>query len=241
MDRYIVISTIAMMFSIAAHASSKTSMLEFSKLAPNLYLHTSYKLINNELLSANGAVFIDSNSAAYLIDTPWNESDMPALFSWLKKKKLTLKAAIVTHFHEDRTAGLGYLNGRGVDTYAFIKTNAQLREQGKPTANHSFKTNVFRLANNKIEILFPGGGHAADNVVVYLSTVKALVAGCIIRSIENKNLGWTGNALFKNWYQSVTNIDHRYEIINIVIPGHGITGDRSLINHTLKLSKDIQF
>lgn len=236
MLKYLIIFC-TLILSSFTYSSPKDGKVDITKISSDLFLHTSYKTINKKQLSSNGAIFIDSGYA-YLIDTPWNESDMPQLLNWLKSKGLKLKAAVVTHAHEDRTAGLEFLNKHNYTTYASKKTNSLLKKQNKPVANHSFSTNSFKLANNKIEVFSPGAGHSSDNIVVYLPTIKALIGGCIIRSKQDKNLGWLGDAMLNKWHQSVTNISQRYNSINVIIPGHGKIGDRSLLTHTSTLAKN---
>ena len=87
-----------------------------------------------------------------------------------------------------------------------------------------------------IEIFYPGQGHAPDNSVVWVEGEKLLVGGCLIRSAETDNLGYTGDANLAQWGVSVQRVAERYSDAKIVLPGHGEMGDQSMLSHTILLT-----
>jgi metallo-beta-lactamase class B len=91
------------------------------------------------------------------------------------------------------------------------------------------------IGNEQIEVFFPGPSHSPDNVVVYFPTRRVLFGGCMIKSLESKNLGFTGDADLAEWPKSVRKVLEKYKDSKIVVPGHGECGDIRLLHHTLQL------
>lgn len=86
-----------LLISNVAFSANLSTQLQISALSENLYLVKSFKEIVNSyegekpmLIDANSLIYVD-NKDAYLIDTPWNETDMPVLMAWIDKQGLTLK------------------------------------------------------------------------------------------------------------------------------------------------------
>ena len=115
------------------------------------------------------------------------------------------------------------------------------KNTGLEAPNHTFKINVgkkFKIGNETIEIYYPGPGHTQDNVVVYFHQRKMLFAGCIVKALNWKDLGFTGDADIKEWSNSLVKLLEKFPQCRIVIPGHGSHGDFRLIHHTLKLLRN---
>ncbi|WP_017220214.1 subclass B1 metallo-beta-lactamase [Moritella dasanensis] len=243
----VYLSALLFSFTVAAKSEpevSKNVPLKIEALSSKVYLVTSYKTILNvyesdtpKIIDANALLYI-SGKDAYLIDTPWNVADMPQLMDWIEDKGLTLKDTVITHSHEDRSAGLGYLSEHGFSTYASALTNSLLKAEHKPVATNTFEGDTFDLIKGEIEIYYSGPGHAIDNLVVWLPKEKILFGGCMLRANEAEGLGWIGDADLEQWHQSVLNVKNKYADIKLVIPGHGKIGhDQSMITHTLNLTK----
>lgn len=211
--------------------------LQIRQLAEGVFLHTSFQLVPGYgLANANGLVVIEDNNA-YLIDTPWSEQDTARLLAWLAERHLTLKGSLSTHFHEDRSAGVGYLNHQGISTYASFLTNRKLKETGRTQTSVSFDhQQPFWWNDTQIQVFYPGAGHTEDNLVVWLPQSHILFGGCLIRSGNAKGLGNIGDAMVKDWAASVTRVLSTYPEVEQVIPGHGKTGDSSLLYHTRDLA-----
>ena len=213
--------------------------LEVSLIEPNVYQHKSYQQVTNfGLVDSNGLVVIINNKA-YIIDTPWSDSDTQKLVLWIKEQGYQPAASISTHSHSDRTAGIKWLNEQSIPTYASKLTNQFLQQEGKVLATHTFdtfKNNEFWLVDKNIEIFYPGGGHTLDNIVVWLPSSKLLYGGCLVRSLASKNLGYTGEASIEQWPTSVDKVLTKYSTVKNVLPGHGDIGDVKLLIHTKKLA-----
>lgn len=209
--------------------------VKVTELAPNVYQHVSYmKLKVWGLVPASGLVYVDDKDA-YLIDTPWTQKGTEQLLSWTQQQGYKVKAAVVTHFHHDASGGLPYLNRLGVETYALGLTNQLLAEQGREVATHSFNDKRLRLADGKLEVFYPGGGHAQDNVVVWLAEQQVMFGGCFVKSAKSRSLGNLEDAAVMQWANSIENTLTTYPEIKILVPGHGKVGDKGLLEHTKSL------
>ena len=238
-------SSQAALHKISKLADWSSVVIEIEMVLPTLYVvrsHQEVQLFADKpavMMDANSFIYIDEKDA-YLIDTPWNVSDMPDLMNWLHVQGLTLKGTLVTHYHADSAAGLGYLDKNGFVTYASDMTNTLLDQDSKPRSNHIFLGDEFELLKGKIKAYFPGSGHSMDNVVVWLPDEKILIGGCFLKSANTNSLGWTGDADLANWYHSASKVKARYPQVKLVFPGHGdgVEGS-SIIDHTMALTKGL--
>jgi len=104
--------------------------------------------------------------------------------------------------------------------------------------NHLFDIEEGLLLNIEkeiIEVYFPGESHSIDNLVVYFHNRKILFGGCMIKSLESKGPGFTGDANMEEWPKSVEKVLNKYKNARIVIPGHGNWGDTKLLKHTIEI------
>lgn len=220
----------------SVYADEKLPDLNVEEIEKDVFLHKSYSHVNGfGLVSSNGLVVID-NKKAFIVDTPWSEKDTVNLVQWIEDRNLVLIGSISTHSHEDRTAGIKWLNARSIPTYASALTNELLKKDNKEAAAKSFEGSEIMLADGLIEAFYPGGGHTIDNIVVWLPKSQILFGGCFVRSVDSTGLGYVGEADIKSWSSSVENVLSRYPEIKMVVPGHGKIGGLSLLTHTKKLA-----
>lgn len=222
--------------SSAALANSNAPVLNITKLTDNVYQHVSYlKTKQWGMVAASGLVVIDKNDA-YIIDTPWSLADTEKLINWVTSQNLILKGTIITHFHEDASAGLPVLNRLKIKTYAYHLTNKLLDLKNRAQSSDEFTKDDYVLVPDTIEVLYPGAGHSQDNIVVWLPKAKVLFGGCFVKSINSKNLGNLSDASVKDWPNSINKVINKYPSVEIVVPGHGEVGDISLLKHTAQLA-----
>lgn len=162
--------------------------------------------------------------------------------------------AINTHFHPDGTAGNEGYAAEGVETYASDHTVALQAARGTAAlegmaryvesddpalaaririthviaARHVFPETeglTFDLGGETVRVLFVGGGHSVDNVVVHFVDRGVLFGGCMVRSYPG--LGNTADADLEHWAASV---DALLALApRLVIPGHGEPGGPELL------------
>lgn len=74
------------------------------------------------------------------------------------------------------------------------------------------------LGDTGIEVYYPGHGHTKDNIVVWLPNSHILFAGCLIKSLESKTLGYIKEANLDTWPMTAKNLLERYPDAEIVMP-----------------------
>ncbi|NMH64121.1 DIM/SIM/IMP family subclass B1 metallo-beta-lactamase [Shewanella salipaludis] len=205
--------------------------LKVEQLEQDVYVHTSFEEYKGYgVVTKHGLVVLD-NTNAYLIDTPVSAKDTEQLVNWFVARGYTIKGSVSTHFHDDSTAGIEWLNSKSIPTYASKLTNQLLNKSGKAQAKHSFESVRFWLVKNKIEIFYPGPGHTQDNVVVWFPDKKILFGGCFVKP---NGLGNLSDANVKAWPESAEKLISAYGNAKIVVSSHSDVGDASLLKHTLE-------
>lgn len=211
--------------------------LKIKKISEDVFLHQSFQKTEDfGVVGSNGLIIIEDNKA-FIVDTPWSIKDTQKLINWIAEKGYKPTGSISTHSHEDRTAGIKWLNEHLIPTYASELTNELLAKKGKTIAKNTFTFPEYQLNNNMMKVYYPGGGHTIDNIVIWLPKSKILFGGCLVRSIDSKGLGYTGEASIAQWANSVNNVLSKYSEAEIVIPGHGKLGDTHLLIHTKTLAE----
>lgn len=229
---------------VLAHGQSSSEQsvknLKIKQLSNNVYQHISSQRVEPwGLVEATGLVVVNG-ADAHLIDSPWTTQATKELIKWIEGKGLTIKSAVVTHFHEDASNDLPLLNDLHIKTYATSLTNQLLTSKKKETASNEITTNAFELVDGVMDVFYPGGGHSQDNIVVWMPQEKILFGGCFVRSLGAKSLGNTEDAVIGEWSNSIQKVINRYSDIKLVVPGHGKVGDISLLTHTQKLAQSVQ-
>lgn len=175
---------------------------------------------------------------------------------------------INTHFHMDNLGGNAYLQSQNIPCYGSHLTKKLLNEKKEAlierTLKHlteprhkkyyeEYKDNQFvtpdhlfnidegktlKVGDETIEIFYPGPGHTDDNIVVYFKNRNLLFGGCLIKSLEAKSVGMASDGNMEEWPNSVKKLIEKYKDCKIVVPGHGVWGDISLLHHTIKLFEE---
>lgn len=223
----------ALMIGAIANAQA----LEITALSERLYLHQSEKEVEGfGKVSANGLVLVDGHEA-FVVDTPWTDADAEALLAWAKAKGLTVKAVLATHWHEDRAGSFGVFEKAGIATLSSDATQTLLKAHQKTPASETFSGDHTRYFGNKVEVFYPGAGHAMDNLVVYLPGEKLLFGGCLVREASSRSMGFYGDGSLPHWPESMSRVIARFPEVNTVVPGHGAWGGRELLEHTRMLAE----
>ena len=212
--------------------------IEIIKLSDNAYLHISYQdLPNYGRTPANGLIFINGRDA-FLFDTPWNDSLTMALFSWITDTmKLHLAGFVPNHWHNDCMGGLGFLQKQKIESYANQMTIDIAKSRNLPVPDNGFKDSLqLWLGDKLIECYYPGPAHSSDNIAVWIPSEQILFAGCMVKSLDSKNLGNTADGDLKAYPLAIEKLKDKFPTAKIVIPGHGHCGGFNLIMHTRDLA-----
>ncbi len=223
-------------FSCLSFANELLPKLKIQKIDEGVYLHTSFHEDNVfGAVPSNGLVVID-NGSAYIIDTPVMRKDTLELADWIDRHGFSLVGSISTHFHDDSTGGIEWLNSQSIPTYASKLTNDFLRRDGRPQASNFFEGQSFSLVEGTIEAFYPGPGHTKDNIVIWMPKQKILFGGCFVKPVS---LGFLGDSVIELWAESAERLILKYGDARLVIPGHGSVGDLSLLEKTRELASKV--
>jgi len=181
-------------------------------------------------------IFIDRGEA-FLFDTPVTEALTKDLVSWLRDSlNLRIVGFVPNHWHKDCLGGLGYLQNQKIEFYANQMTIDIARIKNIPLPAHGFKDSLQLLAGNKlIDCYYLGAAHSADNIVVWIPSEQILFAGCMVKSINSKDLGNTVDGDLVAYPKTIDKLLRKFPDAKFVIPGHGPFGGIELIKHTMEL------
>jgi len=238
----LVITAITVFLQLPVHASNYRKIqisddIELIQLSEKAYVHVSISEIAGfGKVSSNGLIFVNGDEA-FLFDTPVTNSQTETLAKWIADSLLAIVSIFVpTHWHDDCLGGLDYLHSIGIKSYANQMTIDLAKENGMPVPLHGFTDSLrLDLYGDIVECHYLGGGHSADNIVVWIPSEKILFGGCMVKDIHSKGLGNLSDAKLEEWYPTIQKVMTKFSDAKIVIPGHGQIGGKELLEHTSKL------
>ncbi|MEO7308846.1 MAG: BlaB/IND/MUS family subclass B1 metallo-beta-lactamase [Chitinophagaceae bacterium] len=212
--------------------------LEISHLSGDFYVFTTYNVYKGGRTPANG-MYLLTDSGAVMFDSPWDTTQFqPLLDSIQAKHHKDVVVCIATHSHADKTAGLDFLKERGVKTFTTTKTDAISKEKGEKRAEYLMtKDTLFSVGQYQFETYYGGGGHTVDNIVIWFAKQKILYGGCLVKSVDSEDLGYTGEADLAAYPVTLKRIQARFPHPKFIIVGHGSWASTKSIDHTLQLLK----
>lgn len=210
--------------------------VELNKVNQNIWIHTTYVEYGGSRVSANGLV-VRTSDGLVLIDTPWTVKQTEKLMDLTAEifGEKFIKG-IVTHAHSDTIGGIDALLQNDIEVISTEMTAKEAKKNGfsESKAEIEDEWNI-EIGKIRLEVYYPGEGHAPDNIVVWFPEKKVLFGGCLIKSIDAKNLGSTTDANVDEWPKSVSKVIDKFSDAKIVIPGHGDMGNKGLLEHTAEL------
>ncbi|WP_163997602.1 subclass B1 metallo-beta-lactamase [Pyxidicoccus caerfyrddinensis] len=202
------------------------------RLAPGVWLHTTLAGADFDRYPANG-LLIEDGSEALLVDMGWNARHAEQLMTWARDTlHRPVRAAVVTHFHVDRTGGVPALVAQGIPVYGLEETAKLAKERGMPVPPDTVSPSQ---SLGPVEVFFPGAGHAPDNIVVWHRDSGVLFGGCFVKDGAAKDLGNLSDADVAAWPASLERTRQHFPDVRVVVPGHGQPGGPELLTHTQAL------
>lgn len=210
--------------------------LKITHLTGSFYVFTTYSVFKGQPVSANGLYFLTSKGVV-MLDTPWDTTQFQPLLDSIKlKHNADVVLCIATHSHEDRTAGLEFLQLKGVKTYTTQLTDQISKMQHQKRAEFCFTSDtIFVVGGDTLQTFYAGEGHTKDNIIIWFGKYKVLYGGCLIKSTEATDLGYTGEANLKVWPETLKKIKQKFPHPLYIIPGHQDWTNAKSIDHTLHL------
>lgn len=212
--------------------------LELIRISENAYVHVSYTSSKDfGRYSSNGLIFINGKKS-FLFDTPPTDSLTKVLISYMTgKMDLKLEGFVPNHWHEDCIGGLGYVRKLKIKTYANHLTVDIAEKKNLPVPENGFTDSlILNLGDRKVLCWFPGAAHSKDNIVVWIPSEKILFPGCMIKSIDSRNLGNVADGDLKEYPVTIDKLTRKFISAQVVVPGHGAIGGAELLTHTRSLA-----
>ncbi|WP_336518000.1 subclass B1 metallo-beta-lactamase [Pollutibacter soli] len=216
----------------------KSKALVIIQVAENSFVHVSFLQTNDfGNVPCNGLIVKDKNEVI-VFDTPTNDKSSEELIKWIKNNlHCEINAVIPTHFHDDCLGGLKAFHDNNIPSYASLKTIELAKERKFAVPQNSFTDSLkLKVGDNNISAKFFGEGHTKDNVVGYFPTDNIIFGGCLIKEV-GASKGFLGDANLATWSGTVENVKREYPEVKIVVPGHGKSGNKELLDYTIQLFK----
>ena len=214
------------------------SKIEIDSIAPNVWRHISYLNTTNwGKVACNGLIFKDGEEVI-IVDTPVDDSSPIELLQFIENElHAKVIAAVPTHFHDDCLGGLNTFHDKGILSFANIATLDSARNINATVPKVGFQHELkIQVGNEEVICSFVGAGHTRDNIVVYIPSQKVLFGGCLVKELEASK-GNLADADTLAWPMTIQNLKVKFPEAQIIVPGHGKFGDRSLLDYTEKLFK----
>jgi len=213
--------------------------LKITQITDDFYVYTTYKMFGTKKQDAN-AMYVVTSEGVILFDSPWDTFPFQSLLNTIEAKhhkKIVL--AIATHSHEDRTSGLDFCKQLGIKTYTTKETDEISIENERPRAEFLIeKDTVFNVGNFKLETYYAGEGHTKDNIVIWFEKQKILYGGCLVKSIDAKDLEYVGEANVTEWPKTIKRVQAKFKKPRFVITGHHDWTSLYSLQHTLNLLRE---
>lgn len=204
--------------------------------------------------SANSLVAGSKGGVVVLADTPPTEATTRRLLEWVDERLSPSSiVAMVSHYHVDALGGNRVLKERGIPIYGHHSTPALLDERGDrllasvaeehpgvfdqerlvaPTELVPDAGLTLELGDGRVvELIFPGAGHAPDNLVAWFPRDRVLFGGCSVKT--SGNVGYLGDANLETWPGAVERLQALEP--EVVVGGHGDATDPANLAITLEV------
>lgn len=238
--------------SIAQQESVRTDAqqfgpVSFQELAPGIWQHTAYLDVPGfGAIPTNGLIVVDGDTSL-LVDTAWTDEQTEAVVNWARAVLgKPIRAAVVTHAHQDKMGGMDALHNAGVATYALAMSNVIALDKDLTPAQNEITLNVQQWASGDaakalapLTIYYPGGGHTVDNITVGIRGTAIAFGGCLIKASDAKTLGNLAEADTENYAATVSNFSAAFPDATTIVMSHSQPEGREAIAKSLKLAKQL--
>ncbi len=226
-------------------AAGDAPLATLEPLRDGVFVHTTERETEGfGRVFANGLVVVTGGDAL-LVNTGWDADADASTDAILRdvtaRTGAHVRRAVVSHHHDDSVGGIGALRRAGIAVVgtALMADLMDADGWGRPDSvltGGAGEAWIVRYGDHEAEVFFPGAGHTADNVVVYVPEARVLFGGCLIRPGESETLGYTGDASIDEWAESVARVRERYRgRVDVVVPTHGAPAGPELLDHTIRL------
>lgn len=219
----------------------KDSKLKITPLTGDFFIYTTYNTYEESKVPANG-MYVVTSDGIVMFDTPWDTTQFqPLLDSILAKHNKKVVMCFATHWHSDKTAGLEYYRQQGIKTYTTVFTDELSKKNDKKRAEFLMtKDTVFTAGQYSFETCYPGQGHTVDNIVIWFKKEKILYGGCLIKGVDDENLGYLGDANVTAYESTLKNVQRKFPKPSFIIVAHSDWRNTNSLNHSIKMAKELR-
>lgn len=231
------------LFFISQHVSGQDHdpKLRIAHLTGDFYIYTTYSLYENSKIPANGMYLVTDQGVA-LFDTPWDTTQFqPLLDSILSRHHQKVVLCFATHWHSDKTAGLEYYRQLGIPTYTTVKTDSLSKVNGKKRAEFLMtKDTIFHLGTYSFQTFFPGEGHTTDNIVIWFGKEKILYGGCLIKGVDDTDLGYMGDANPNAYATTLKRVRDTFKSPKYIVIAHNDWHNINSLKHSIEMAEKLK-
>nr|WP_199724445.1 BlaB/IND/MUS family subclass B1 metallo-beta-lactamase [Taibaiella sp. KBW10] len=236
-----MMTVFSLFFFINTFGQTTDNRLEIVHLTGDFYVYTTFNLYKGDRVPANG-MYLVTKDGVVMFDSPWDTTQFQPLLDSIKRRhNKDVVLCIATDFHSDRTGGLEYYRKQGIKTYTTKQIDELSRLQGMKRAEFLMdKDTTFTIGSYTFQTYFPGQGHTAVNIVIWFEKEKILYGGCLIKSFEDDDLGYLGDANVNDYAATIRNVQEKCPLPKFVIVGHGDWTNTKSLKHTLQMAQKIK-
>lgn len=221
--------------------------VSFTELRPGVWQHTTYlDLMGFGPVPSNGLLVVDGTSSL-LVDTAWTDAQTAQILRWAAEVLgKPVRAAVVTHAHQDKMGGIGALNAADIPSWANPLSNRLAPEEGLLPATDAlafdaggWATGAGAAALAPLKVYSPGGAHTRDNITVGLPELGLAFGGCMIKGSDSPTLGNLADADTAAYAQSVRNFSAAFPDAGVIVMSHSPPEGRKAIARSLELAEEL--
>ncbi len=241
MMRTIILTITCMLALTDIFGQAEQAKLKISHLTGDFYIYTTYNEYEGSQIPANGMYLVTKNGVV-LFDTPWDTTQFQALLDSIQlKHKEMVVLCFATHWHSDKTAGLEYYRQQGIKTYTTVLTDELSKQNNKKRAEFLMaKDTVFNVGQYSFETYYPGEGHTADNIVIWFKKEKILYGGCLIKGVDDENLGYLGDANVTEYASTLKRVQKKCRKPKFIVIAHSDWKNIHSLKHSLAMAKELK-
>lgn len=236
MKNFLALLFIFNTFALSAQIDSLTPDFRLLRIAAGVYVHEHSTTIEPfGRVASNGLVYCVAGECL-VFDTPLDDPHAALLIDWVETTLgARVKGVVVNHFHADCLGGLAEFHRRGIPSFSSKLTRTLARADSVEVPQNGFgRKKTLRVGGEKVELRYFGKAHSPDNIIAWLPAERILFGGCMVKAL-GAGKGNLGDADVTAWPLTIQKIKTHYPEVQIVIPGHGTSGDKALLDFTIEL------
>jgi metallo-beta-lactamase class B len=228
-------------FFTSIYGQKENEKLKVSHLTGDFYIYTTYNTYQDHKVPANG-MYLVTRGGVVMFDTPWDSTQFQPLLDTIKlRHNKPVVICFATHWHSDKTAGLEYYKQQGIKTYTTILTDELSKKNGKKRAEFLMsKDTVFHIGQYTFETYYPGQGHTTDNIIIWFKKEKVLYGACLIKGVDDKDLGYLGDANVKEYASTLKRVQKKCRNPKFIIVAHSDWKNINSLDHSLEMAKELE-